>query len=70
VTANAIFINIDTEARPVEAVHMAFGGWERLGNDVFGEADMRERQAPGNIGNDGGNMQCGRAGNARFAGLA
>lgn len=64
VTTNSIFVNIDTEARLVEAVHMAFGCWERLGSDVFGKADMRERQAPGNIGNDGGNMQRGRAGNA------
>ena len=33
-------------------------------------ADMRQRQPPGDIGDDGGDMQRRRAGDARFAGLA
>jgi hypothetical protein len=56
VAADAIFVDIDTEPGPVEPLNVALRGWKRRGNDILREPRMRERQPPGNIGDDAGDV--------------
>lgn len=69
-TADAIFIDIDAESRPFEAFNMAFTGRQRGRRNVFGKPGVREGECPADIGNDGCDVERGRAGDARFSGLA
>src|SRR5215467_5925158 len=68
--AHAIFVDIDAKAGAVETLSVAVGDRDRLRGNVRGESDMRQRQSPIYIGNDRCNVQCGRAGDARFSRLA
>src|SRR5665213_3775507 len=66
----AVFIDIDAKSRTIDAVGMAVRGRDRLRGDVLGEREVRECEPPGDIGNDGGGVQRGRASDTGFAGLA
>src|SRR5262245_30702262 len=67
---DAGFIDIYTEARPLEDLHMTVGSRNWRSRNVLCQSGMRERQRPSDFRKDGSGMQCGRAGDARFAGLA
>jgi len=70
VLTNAIFVDIDTESGAVETIGVALGGRDWRNGDILRQPRMCQRQSPADIGNDGGDMSCGRAGDARFAGFA
>src|SRR5664280_2359181 len=70
VPAYAILVDVDAEARALDAVGVTFIGADRLRGHVLGEPTMRQRQPPGDVGDDGGDVQRCRAGDAGFASLA
>ena len=67
---HAIDVDVDSETRSVEGVDVPPGGRHRVRGDIFAERGVRQRQRPGETGNDGRCMQRRGAGHARFAGLA
>ena len=59
--ANAVFVDLDTEARAVEAFRKILAGRQRASRNVFGEPEMRQRQRPADLGYDRGGRSGPRA---------
>jgi hypothetical protein len=55
---NAVFINIYTEARPLEDLHMTVGSRNWRGRNVLCQSGMCERQRPSDFWKDISGMQC------------
>ena len=68
--AHAVLIHIDAEPGALDAVGVTLLGADRLRGHVGAKRAVRQRQAPGDIGNDASDVQRGGAGDARLAGLA
>src|SRR4029077_5611622 len=70
VLTNAIFVDVYTESGTVETIGVALGGREWRNGEILRQPRMCQRSSPADVGNHGGDMSCGRASDARFAGFA
>src|ERR1700680_1938763 len=67
---HAIFVDIDSKSRTVQDVGATFVETDRIRRYVVAPAGIGQGQSPGDLRNDRRDMQRGRTGDARLAGLA